>query len=205
MGITLQAELARDYPGHKLTLCPMEENGQRCDWNRGLAHAHNWNTHQRHGDCFTWLGTANTFQAHGQHYMWNQGRVHFTSNEIWFQPSAYIDEKMTKDWLPVVVEATSSREAALDVTAKTDQAREVLSIYVVNLSDTPQPAVISVAGFKFSGPAATWMIGDCDFNDYNTVDDKTRVAPKTATVPFSPRDAAYTFPKRSYTILTLKR
>ncbi len=48
MGITLQAELARDYPGHKLTLCPMEENGQRCDWNRGLAHAHNWNTHQRH-------------------------------------------------------------------------------------------------------------------------------------------------------------
>jgi alpha-L-arabinofuranosidase len=48
MGITLQAELARDYPGHKLTLCPMEENGQRCDWNRGLAHAHNWNSHQRH-------------------------------------------------------------------------------------------------------------------------------------------------------------
>jgi hypothetical protein len=60
MGITIQAELAKDYPGNKLTLCPMEENGSRCDWDRGLAHAHNWNTNLRNGDCFTWLGTANT-------------------------------------------------------------------------------------------------------------------------------------------------
>ena len=205
MGIVLQADLARDYPGHKLTLCPMEENGQRCDWNRGLAHAHNWNTHQRHGNCFTWLGTANTFQAHGQHYMWNQGRVHFTSSEIWFQPSALIDEKMIQDWLPVVVEATSSRDAVLDVTAKTDAARSELALYVVNLSATPQLALINVEGFAFAGPVATWTIGDCDFTDYNTAENQTRVAPKTGTVTLSRRDATYLFPKYSYTILTLRR
>ena len=66
MGMDIQAELAKDYPEYKLTLCPMEENGSRCDWDRGLAHAHNWNTLQRNGNCFTWLGTANTFQPHGQ-------------------------------------------------------------------------------------------------------------------------------------------
>ena len=38
MGIDLQTELAKDYPGFKLNLHPMEENGNRCDWNRGLAH-----------------------------------------------------------------------------------------------------------------------------------------------------------------------
>lgn len=205
MGVVLQAELARDHPGHQLTLCPMEENGQRCDWNRGLAHAHNWNTHQRNGDCFTWLGTANTFQAHGQHYMWNQGRVHFTSNAIWFQPSAYIDEKMSKDWLPVVVEATSSNEAVLDVTAKTNAARDTLSLYVVNLSDAPQAAIINVADFRFAAPAATWMIGDCEFTDYNTVDNQTKVAPKTGQASLRAKDAAYTFPRYSYTILTLKK
>ena len=42
MGIVLQRELAQDFPGFKLNLHPMEENGSRCDWDRGLAHANNW-------------------------------------------------------------------------------------------------------------------------------------------------------------------
>jgi len=205
MGMDMQAELAKDYPGYKLTLCPMEENGSRCDWDRGLAHAHNWNTLQRNGNCFTWLGTANTFQPHGQQYMWDQGRVHFTSNEIWFQPSAFIDEKMSKDWLPVVVEATSSKDAVLDITAKTNAKRDSLSIYVVNLNDSAQVAAINVAGFKFSGKASTWVIGDCELTTYNTVINKESVAPKTGSVSFSKKDAVYTFPKYSYTVITLKK
>ena len=32
MGMDIQADLLKDYPGHQLTLCPMEENGSRCDW-----------------------------------------------------------------------------------------------------------------------------------------------------------------------------
>jgi hypothetical protein len=204
MGIDLQAELAKDYPGHTLTLCPMEENGSRCDWDRGLAHAHNWNTLQRYGDCFTWLGTANTFQPHGQHYMWDQGRIHYTSSEIWFQPSAHIDEKMSADWLPNVVDATSSNDAVLDVTAKISDDRGTLSIYVVNLSDTPQEAVINVADFSFSGRAETWVIGDCELTDYNTVDNKENVAPKTGGMPFRSDSTAHIFPKYSYTIITLK-
>ena len=205
MGIDIQAELAKDYPGYKLTLCPMEENGSRCDWDRGLAHAHNWNTLQRNGNSFTWLGTANTFQPHGQHYMWDQGRVHFTSSEIWFQPSAYIDEKMSKDWLPIVVEAISSNDAVLDVTAKTNSKKDSLSIYVVNLNDSAQTAVINVEGFRFSGKAQTWVIGDCELITLNTVRNKEAVAPKTGIAAFSKKNAAYTFPKYSYTVLTLKR
>jgi hypothetical protein len=205
MGIILQAELAKDYPGYKLTLCPMEENGSRCDWDRGLAHAHNWNTNQRNGDCFTWLGTANTLQPHGQHYMWDQGRVHYTSNEVWFQPSAYIDEKMTKDWLPVVIEAASSKESVLDITAKTNTQRDSLSIYVVNLNDSAQTAIINIAGFKFSTKATTWTIGDCDLNTLNTASNKEAVAPKTGVATISKKDARYTFPRYSYTVITLKK
>lgn len=205
MGMDIQTELVKDYPGYKLTLCPMEENGSRCDWDRGLAHAHNWNTLQRNGNCFTWLGTANTFQPHGQHYMWDQGRVHFTSREIWFQPSAFIDEKMSKDWLPIVVEAISSNDAVLDVTSKTNSKKDSLSIYVVNLNDSAQTAVINVEGFRFSGKAQTWVIGDCELTTLNTVRNKEAVAPKTGIAAFSKKNAAYTFPKYSYTVLTLKR
>ncbi|HEY5592034.1 MAG TPA: hypothetical protein VIK55_13580 [Paludibacter sp.] len=205
MGIDMQTELAKDYPGYKLTLCPMEENGSRCDWDRGLAHAHNWNALQRYGNSFTALGTANTFQPHGQNYMWDQGRVHFTSNEIWFQPSAIIDEKMSTDWLPNVIEATSSNDTILDVTAKINDKKDSLSIYVVNLTNLPQKAVLNVAGFKFSGKALTWVIGDCELTAFNTVDKKENVAPKTGSLIFSKRDMTYTFPKYSYTVFTLKK
>lgn len=92
MGITIQRDLAEDFPGFMLKLHPMEENGWRCDWDRGLAHAHNWNTLQRYGNCFQMLGTANTFQPYGLYYMWDQGRIHYTTDAMWYQPSACIDE-----------------------------------------------------------------------------------------------------------------
>lgn len=204
MGITIQRALMKDL-GHKLTLYPMEENGSRCDWDRGLAHAHNWNTLQRYADCFTWLGTANTLQPHRQHYMWDQGRVHYTSNEIWFQPSAHEDEMMSKNWLFNVVEATSSKDEILDVTAKTNDKKSELAIYVVNLSDQPQQAVINIEGYKYQSKAQTWMIGDCELTDYNTVEEKDKVAPKKGSTKMSGKNSKYTFPKYSYTVITLKK
>lgn len=204
MGITLQRALLEDL-GHKLTLYPMEENGSRCDWDRGLAHAHNWNTLQRYADCFTWLGTANTLQPHRQHYMWDQGRVHYTSNEIWFQPSAYEDEMMSNNWLFNVLDATSSQDKKLDVTAKTNDDKSELSIYVVNITDQPQKATINIDGYKFQSRAKIWTIGGCELTDYNTVEAKETVAPKIEIVRIKSKNTQYTFPKYSYTVITLKK
>ena len=204
MGITLQRALLEDL-GHKLTLYPMEENGSRCDWDRGLAHAHNWNTLQRYADCFTWLGTANTLQPHRQHYMWDQGRVHYTSNEIWFQPSAYEDEMMSNNWLFNVLDATSSQDKKLDVTAKTNDDKSELSIYVVNITNQPQKATINIDGYKFQSRAKIWTIGGCELTDYNTVEAKETVAPKIETVRIKSKNTQYTFPKYSYTVISLKK
>jgi alpha-L-arabinofuranosidase len=204
MGVTIQRALQKDL-GHKLTLYPMEENGSRCDWDRGLAHAHNWNTLQRYADCFEWLGTANTIQPHRQHYMWDQGRVHYTSDEIWFQPSAHEDEMMSKNWLFNVLETSSSQEKVLDITAKTNDKKSELSIYVVNVTDQPQEAVINVDGYKYASTASVWTIGGCELTDYNTVEQKDKVAPKTSTMKMKRKNTKYTFPKYSYTVITLKR
>ncbi|MDR1762655.1 MAG: hypothetical protein LBR64_01685 [Dysgonamonadaceae bacterium] len=205
MGITLQRELAKDYPGYHLALHPMEENGSRCDWDRGLAHAHNWNTNQRYGDSFVMLGTANTFQPHGLHYMWDQGRIHYTADTIWFQPSAYVDEIMMQTWKPNVVQAGSSEETTLDVTAKLSDKKDELSIYVVNLSDHPQDAVINVANFKFKSQAQVITLGDCDLTEYNTYDNMNNVSPKYSKAVISSKNAKYTFPRYSYTVITLKK
>ena len=204
MGIVLQRALQEDL-GHKLTLYPMEENGGRCDWDRGLAHAHNWNTLQRYADCFEWLGTANTFQPHRQHYMWDQGRIHYTSDEVWFQPSAYEDEMMSTNWLFNVLETSSSQDKVLDITAKTNDDKSELSIYVVNISDQPQEAVINVEGYKYGSTASVWTIGGCELDEYNTVEDKDNVVPQTSRMKMKKKDTRYTFPKYSYTVITLKR
>ena len=206
MGINLQTELAKDYPGFKLNLHPMEENGSRCDWDRGLAHAHNWNTLQRYGDSFQMLGTANTFQPHGLHYMWDQGRIHYSADAIWFQPSAYVDEMMMQTWKPNVVKAVSSDEPTLDVTAKLNDAGDELTLYVVNTTDKPAGAVINIANFRnFKTKVDIMTIGDCELTEYNTYDNMNNVVPVHSQGTFRRQDAAYTFPKYSYTVITLKR
>ncbi len=205
MGITLQQELAKDYPGFWLNIHDMEENGSRCDWDRGLAHAHNWNTIQRYGNHFKMLGTANTFQPHGLHYMWDQGRIHYTPDAIWFQPSAYIDEMMMETWKSNVIKATSSDDPVLDVTAKINDAKNEVTIYVVNLSDKPADAVINIDNFRFNTRAEVVTIGNCDLTEYNTYKNQNNVIPIRTKATINRNDAKYTFPRYSYTMITLKR
>lgn len=205
MGIDIQEELAKDFPGFKLNLHPMEENGGRCDWYRGLAHAHNWNKLQRYGDHFKMLGTANTFQPHGLHYMWDQGRIHYNSHAIWFQPSAYIDEAMITNWLPNVVKTTSSDEQSVDITAKISDSGKTLALYVVNLSDHPREAVINIDNFRHKGKAKVWTIGNCDLEELNTDMNMYNVVPEISEVSLPGKNIKYNFPKYSYTIITLNR
>lgn len=202
MGVTIQRELSKDYPGFKLNLHPMEENGSRCDWDRGLMHARNWNTLQRYGDCFKMLGTANTFQPHGLHYMWNQGRIHYTSDAIWFQPSAHIDEMMMKTWKPIVV-ATNSSSKLLDITAKMNEEKTEMTIYVVNLSDKPQKAILNIDNFRFKSKAKVNTIGGCERIEYNTYENQNNVIFRPLRAKIAKRDAECTFPKYSYTVITL--
>lgn len=204
MAIDLQNDLLKDT-GHKLTLCNLEENGSRCDWDRGLAHAHNWNSLQRLGNHFTMLGTANTFQPYQQHTTWDQGRIHYTSDAMWFMPSAYIDEKISSDWHLNVVEATNSDEAALDVTAKLSDDGKSMQLCVVNLSADPKNATINMNGFSCKSKAESWVIGGCERNETNTYENQKNVAPVIGTVKADRKNWAYTFPKYSYTILTLDK
>ena len=204
MAIDLQEDLFKDL-GVKLTLCDLEENGSRCDWDRGLAHAHNWNSLQRLGDHFKMLATANTFQPYNQNTTWDQGRIHYTSDALWFMPSAYIDEKISHNWLFNVVEATSSMADSLDVTAKLSDDGKTMELCVVNLTSAPKNALINLNKFACKSNAESWMIGDCSLDETNTYEKQTNVAPVIRTVKASRANWKYTFPKHSFTIITLKQ
>lgn len=205
LGLNLKRDVEADVPGFKLNLHPMEENGWRCDWYRGLAHAHNYNKIQRYGDNFKMVGTANTFQPHGLHYMWDQGRIHYNSHELWFMPSAYIDEELSKHWFTNVVKTSSSDEKTLDVTAKLNDRGDSLFVYVVNISEHAQSATLNIENFKYKSRAEVWCIGGCDLSETNGVNNKTNVSPRVSEVTVSRKDAKYTFPRYSFTIIKLKR
>jgi hypothetical protein len=205
LGIELKRMVEEDVPGFKLNLHPMEENGWRCDWYRGLAHAHNYNKIQRYGDNFKMIGTANTFQPHGLHYMWDQGRIHFNSHEIWFMPSAYIDEELSKHWFTNVVKTSSSDEKCLDVTAKLNDAGDSLFVYVANITEHDQTADIEIENFKYKSKASVWSIGGYDLTETNTVDNKLNVSPKEKRVVLPRKGLKYTFPRYSYTIIKMRK
>lgn len=205
MGITIQRNLAEDFPGFHLNLHPMEENGWRCDWDRGLAHAHNWNTLQRYGNCFRMLGTANTFQPFGLHYMWNQGRIHYTPDAMWYQPSACIDKMMMQTWKPIVVETTSSCDSLLDITAKVNEKKTEMTVYVANMSNRAQPVLINLLNFKLKSVADAQVIGGCELTDYNTYDNQNNVVFRPIKVKVSGHKIKAQLPKYSYTVITVRK
>jgi alpha-L-arabinofuranosidase len=93
----------------------------------------------------------------------------------------------------------------LDVTAKINDAKNEMTIYVANLSNQPQDAVINIANFSFGSRAEVITIGDCDLTEFNTYANMNNVAPKRKQATISGRNAKYTFPRYSYTVITLKK
>ena len=120
------------------------------------------------------LGTANTFQPHGLHYIWDQGRIHYTADTIWFQPSAHIDEMMIKTWKPNVV-ATPPVMKPLDITAKINDSKTEMTLYVVNLSDQPREAILNIDNFRYKSKVEVQTIGDCELTEFNTYENKDNV------------------------------
>jgi len=75
----------------------------------------------------------------------------------------------------------------------------------VNLSDQPQEAALDIKGFKYQSKANLWTIGNCDLTETNTDKNMYNVSPKTSQIKLSQKKAKYTFPKYSYTIITLHK
>jgi alpha-L-arabinofuranosidase len=103
------------------------------------------------------------------------------------------------------VETSSSDEKTLDVTAKMNDAGDSLFVYVANISEHDQTAELSIENFKYKSKVEVWSIGGCDLTETNTVDNKMNVSPKVSKATLSKKNAKYTFPRYSYTIIKLKR
>ena len=111
---------------------------------------------------------------------------------------------MMESWKPYVVETTSSEPQKIDLTAKINEKGDELTLYVVNLTDQPQEAIIGINNFVSKGKAEIVTLGDCALTEYNTADKQDNVVPRYSRQNIK-GETAYTFPKYSYTMITLHK
>lgn len=79
-----------------------------------------------------------------------------------------------------------------------------MTVYVANMSDRPQQAVISVDNFHMKSKTDAYIIGDCELTEYNTYHNQDNVVFKKVQVRISGKNIKHVFPKYSYTVITIK-
>jgi len=199
VGAAVHDAVERDLPGFDLKLWPLEENGDECNWRRGLAHARALIALNRMPAYLERAGTANTFQAWGLALMWDQGRIHFTPDQIFFQPSYYVDRMFADEWLPVVVESRSERKG-IDAVAKKNADGSVLAVYLANADTEPVKARLEVKGFEFNAAAAR-QIASSDPEALNTPQNPQTIAARNVPCDMN----GVELPARSFTVVRLSK
>jgi len=202
-GLELQRKLAMQVPGFNLRLWPMEENGDRCTWERGLAHAHNLNTMNRMPAALERAGVANTFQAWNLALVWDQGRIHFTPSQVFFQPSYYVDRMFADEWLPLVV-PVECESKTLDVLAKKSRDGKVLTIYLVNIAEASGSVSIQLSGFTPRAVRAT-CIHAASLNAKNTPGSPATVVSRLLPWTWDAANPRLELPAYSFTTIRLTR
>jgi alpha-L-arabinofuranosidase len=189
----------------------LEFNAGRFDFLRGLAHAVEMNVVARAGDRVRAVATPNVsqpwavYQTDWKAVLWTQGNIYYTQDRVWFQPAYYVDQMIARNWAPDVVACqTQARERTLDVVAAKSGDGKHLVLRVVNLTDRPIPATLSISGFASASSASVQTLTG-DLNGYNTLTAPTKYQPQTTTWSrqIAPKPDTYTFPAHSFTVIRI--
>jgi alpha-L-arabinofuranosidase len=87
--------------------------------------------------------------------------------------------------------------------SRDDKTGEVI-VKVVNVAENAQDVAINLAGMaKVTGPANVIVLTSENSTDENTLDEPTKVAPKTQAVPVASPSFRHTFPGNSVTVIRL--
>ena len=135
--------------------------------------------------------------------VWDQGRIHFTPSEFFYQASYYVDRMFADEWLPVVLNAESS-DPKLDVTVKQSEDGKVLTLYVTNLRDQPTKAELKVKGFQPSNTSVL-RIGSPNLEMRNSVDHPDKIISKPVKWKYYSPNPTMSFPAYSFTSIRLSK
>lgn len=98
-------EAQRGFPGlgQGPRIYAEEINGSGSNWQRGLGDALQTITAEKRGNLVWGMAFCNALQASGHLYEWNQGHIHFTAAQSWYQPSGHVVRMIGESFQPIVV------------------------------------------------------------------------------------------------------
>jgi hypothetical protein len=196
--------LGKLCPGADFRVCVFEENAVNHALRRGLAHAHAINELERSGDLVPIVCAANCLQPYRQNDNgWDQGLLFLSPSQVWGQPSYYVTQMVSANYLPRCIRAAvSSPGGALDVTAKADEDGRVV-LQVVNLEGRALRTRLELQGYMPATAKARVMALCGALDDVNTPENPRRVVPQARDWIHGCKDGhtEYTFPPYSFTIL----
>ena len=200
-------ELKNLCPGMPFKVVVFEENAGNHTLRRGLGHAHMVGELMRIGDDVPIVCAANCLQPDKQNDNdWDQGMLFLSPNSVWGQSSYYVTQMISKNYLPVCVEAKiDGAQDVLDVTATRSNDGKLLQLAVVNLKDYPVNAIIDFP--KWSPSKMTyrteWIAGK--LSDENTEQNPTHIVSHSSVQTLRLKEGmlGHSFPAHSFTIIRM--
>jgi hypothetical protein len=206
---TYVAALAKLSGGARHRVAVFELNSGNHAQRRALANAIAIGALQQLGDRLAVVCAANGLQPDGQNDNgWDQGLLFLNPTAVWLQPPGYVPRMIASHYQPLNVPADIRGAAgAASVVAARSEDGQTLVLRVVHIGDQPLAARIHLDGFGplRSTAAGEELAGPADA--VNTAAEPNRWAPRRFEWRHEMAGDAvrYTFPSRSFTVLTFQR
>ncbi len=200
--------LAKMSDGAKHKVVIFELNAGNHAQRRALANAIAVGKLQQLGERLPVVCSANGLQPDGQNDNgWDQGLLFLNPTKVWLQPPGYVTRMIARSYQPVhVTAAVQGGGEKLKVTAARSEDGKTLVLRVVNTGDKPITAGVGIEGFTASKPLASVEELAGALDAVNSAAEPRRIVPQTRQWrhELSSTAPTYTFPARSFTVLTIE-
>ena len=199
--------LSKMSDGAKHKVAIFELNAGNHAQRRALANAITLGELQHLGEQLPVICSANGLQPDGQNDNgWDQGLLFFNPAQVWLQPPGYVTRMIAHSYQPVHVPVKIQNGGEkIKVTAARSEDGKTLVLHVVNSGDRPITAALGIEGFKASKPLASVEELAGPMDAVNSAAEPQRIVPQVQEWRhnLSGTSPTYTFPARSFSILTL--
>jgi alpha-L-arabinofuranosidase len=186
--LTLKARKISGAEGF-LILFHINGNEDRTWWNIG-----GWNNT---ADAIESGGTIDSKPSHIDENHWYDIKLTVSGKNV----KCWLDGKLIHD----VDYDSSGKLMSLYATSATDNKTGDIIVKVVNASAKPLETELDLSGAKnLTGTGTATVLTSESGTDENTIENPTKVSPKTESVSFSGTSLQRTFPGNSFTVLRLK-
>jgi hypothetical protein len=201
--------LARLSGGARHRVAVFELNAGNHAQRRALANAIAIGALQQLGERLPVVCSANGLQPDGQNDNgWDQGLLFLNPTKVWLQPPGFVTRLIARHFQPVNLPVEVQGAAgALRVAAAGSEDGQTLVLRVVNSGEKAIAARIRLEGFALRGPTAAVVELAGPAGAVNSADEPNRIVPRLSELRLDVAAASvpYTFPARSFTVLTFQR